>query len=464
MILCRDCLTDHRQTEQKSAKGPRATRCPACGSPRLLSHPELKSLAIAHLDCDAFYASIEKRDNPDLRDKPLIIGGGHRGVVSTACYLARISGVRSAMPMFKAKRLCPEAVILPPNMKKYSRVGREIRQMMRELTPLVQPLSIDEAFLDLTGTERLHKAFPAEAMLRLVKRIESEFALTVSVGLSHNKFLAKVASDLEKPKGFSIIGKTETIVFLSAQPVSVVWGVGKAMQKTLAQDGITRLAQIQEMELGDLMKAYGAIGERLYYLSRGIDKRRVNPDSDAKSVSAETTFNTDIIRFEELEPILRRLSEKVSARLKRSDIAGQTVVLKLKSSDFRTKTRNRKLHDPTQLADRIFREGRDLLKPECDGTAYRLLGIGLSDLGAPDNADPADLVDIKAGKRAAAELAMDSLKGRFGSDQVKLGLLFTPEDKPSRTKGSEQDATDGSASNERDEAEDSDIDKTRHFP
>ncbi|WP_350334630.1 DNA polymerase IV [Coralliovum pocilloporae] len=434
LSLCRDCLTDHDRV---------VARCPGCGSPRVLSHPELTKLAIAHIDCDAFYASIEKRDHPELRDKPLIIGGGHRGVVSTACYLARISGVHSAMPMFKAKRLCPEAVVLPPDMEKYSRVGREIRQMMKELTPLVQPLSIDEAFLDLTGTERLHRAYPAKALLGLVRRIDSELALTVSVGLSHNKFLAKVASDLEKPKGFSIIGQAETMDFLARHPVSIVWGVGKAMQKKLAQDGITMLSQIQAMELSDLMKAYGSMGERLYYLSRGIDKRNVNPESDAKSVSAETTFNTDIARFSELEPVLRRLSEKVSARLKRSDIAGHTVVLKLKSKDFRIRTRNRKLHDPTQLADRIFRTGRDLLQRECDGTEYRLLGIGVSDLGTPENADPDDLVDVKAGKRAAAELAMDSLKTRFGNDQVKLGLLFNPA-KADSEQGSEPDDDDSS--------------------
>jgi len=190
-----------------------------------LIHPEVNALSIAHIDCDAFYASVEKRDDPSLANKALIIGGGRRGVVSTACYIARLSGVRSAMPMFKALKLCPDAVVLPPRMDKYAEVSREIRSMMLALTPQIEPLSLDEAFLDLTGTERLHGAIPAVQLERLVQRIARELGVTASVGLSDCKFLAKIASDLDKPSGFSIIGRTEALDFLESKPVSMIWGV-----------------------------------------------------------------------------------------------------------------------------------------------------------------------------------------------------------------------------------------------
>src|SRR4051812_20689000 len=208
--FCRDCLA-----EQKGD----VRRCHACGSPRLIRHKELYDLTLAHIDCDAFYAAVEKRDNPELADKPVIIGGGHPGVVSTACYIARIHGVRSAMPMFKALELCPHATVIPPNMEKYAAVGHEVRALMLDLTPLVEPLSIDEAFLDLGGTERLHGRSPALSLAKLADEIETKVGISVSIGLSHNKFLAKVASDLEKPRGFSVIGRAETRSFLAAKPV-----------------------------------------------------------------------------------------------------------------------------------------------------------------------------------------------------------------------------------------------------
>ncbi|MCO4809922.1 MAG: DNA polymerase IV, partial [Planktomarina temperata] len=195
--FCRDCLTTFETA-------PR--RCTACGRPRIAAHPELFSLSIAHMDCDAFYASVEKRDNPELASKPVIIGGGRRGVVSTACYVARVRGVKSAMPMFQALKLCPEAVVVRPRMEEYVKASAAIRKMMQELTPAIEPLSLDEAFLDMTGTTALHGAPPAVMLARLVKRMREELGLTGSIGLSHNKFLAKVASDLDKPRGFSVIG------------------------------------------------------------------------------------------------------------------------------------------------------------------------------------------------------------------------------------------------------------------
>ncbi len=413
--FCRDCLT--YQTEA-------SRRCQVCGSPRVLHHPELYRLTVAHIDCDAFYATVEKRDNPELADRPVIIGGGKRGVVSTACYLARINGVRSAMPMFKALKACPEAVVIRPNMDKYARIGREVRAMMEELTPLVQPISIDEAFLDLSGTNAVHRNPPARTLADFARRVEAEVGITVSVGLSYCKFLAKVASDLDKPRGFSIIGEAEALDFLRTQPVTRIWGVGKAFAAALEKDGITTIGQLQEMEESDLMRRYGVIGQRLYRLSRGQDSRQVHTRDNAKSVSAETTFEDDHGDLATLVPILRSLSEKVSRRLKKGSIAGQTIVLKLKSADFRIRTRNRRLEDPTCLADRIFRTGLALLEREIDGTRFRLLGIGVSDLSNGDLADPPDLVDVDATKRAVAELAMDQVHDKFGREALETGYTF----------------------------------------
>jgi DNA polymerase-4 len=413
--FCRDCLSLQRND---------ARRCHACGSPRLQRHDELYGLAIAHIDCDAFYAAVEKRDNPALRDKPVIIGGGKRGVVSTACYIARIRGVRSAMPMFKALEACPEAVVIRPDMEKYARVGRQVREMMQALTPLVEPVSIDEAFLDLSGTEKLHGRPPALSLGRFAMEVEKQIGITVSVGLSYCKFLAKVASDLNKPRGFSVIGRDEAVAFLAPQPVTLIWGVGKAFAATLERDGLKTVGQLQRMDRGELMRRYGVMGDRLWRLARGIDERQVDPGGEAKSVSAETTFDTDLATMEDLVPVLRGLSEKVSARLKKAGIAGRTVVLKLKSADFKIRTRNRQIADPTRLADRIFQTGLDLLRREADGTRYRLIGIGVSDLSDPGRADPPDLVDIGARKRALAEGAMDSLREKFGREAIETGYTF----------------------------------------
>ncbi|WP_209854892.1 DNA polymerase IV [Rhizobium herbae] len=413
--FCRDCLTGQ-------PAGMR--RCRACGSPRLLYHAELYQLTLAHIDCDAFYASVEKRDNPELADKPVIIGGGKRGVVSTCCYIARIHGVRSAMPMFKALEACPQAVVIKPDMEKYVRVGRQVRMLMQELTPLVQPLSIDEAFLELKGTERLHHDPPARTLAKFARRVEQEIGITVSVGLSYCKFLAKVASDLQKPRGFSVIGAAEALDFLKDRPVTMIWGVGKAFSATLERDGIRTIGQLQTMEETDLMKRYGTMGQRLYRLSRGQDERTVDIDGEAKSVSSETTFNDDLCDYDDLVTHLRRLSEQVAHRLRKADIAGQTVVLKLKTADFKSRTRNRRLDSPTRLADRIFRTGMQLLDKETDGTKFRLIGIGVSDLSAPDLADPPDLVDTQATRRAAAEAAINTLRDKFGKASVETGYTF----------------------------------------
>ena len=417
--FCRDCF---------SAVSGVDRRCRACGSPRLLRHPELHQLSIAHIDCDAFYAAVEKRDRPELADKPVIIGGGTRGVVSTACYIARIHGVKSAMPMFKALKLCPHATVIPPDMTKYATAGKQVRELMLEVTPLVEPLSIDEAFLDLTGTARLHGMSPALTLAHLIARISEKVGISASVGLSHNKFLAKLASDLEKPRGFSVLGKAETLSFLASKPVGFIWGVGKAMQEELAKGGITMISQLQQMEKNDLMRRYGSMGARLYHLSRGEDQRIVSTDDHSKSISAETTFNTDIADRAELERILWPLAEKVSRRAKAEGVAGHTVVLKLKTSDFKLRTRNVSLADPTLLANRIYDAALPLLQREATGTAFRLIGIGISGLVEARPEQETETLDVTTAARAKAELAVDRIRDKFGRDAVNRGINFGSDD------------------------------------
>jgi DNA polymerase IV len=415
--FCRDCLTDTPPTQ---------ARCSVCGSPRLVRHQELETLSVAHIDCDAFYATVEKRDDPSLAAEPVIVGGGQRGVVAAACYVARIYGVRSAMPMFQALRLCPHAKVIRPNMEKYAKVGREVRQMMQALTPAVEPLSIDEAFLDLSGTARLHGMSPAKALARFAAEVENKLRITVSVGLSCNKFLAKVASDLDKPRGFAVLSVEDAPAFLAPKPVSFIFGVGAVSAARYARDGLHRIADLQQAGEIELMRRYGEEGRRLSRLSRGIDERKVDAARETKSVSAETTFESDIADFRTLERILWSLSEEVSARLKQKELAGATVTLKLKTPDFKIRTRTRSLETLTQLAGRIFAAARALLEHETDGTRFRLLGVGVSALDSAAAADPADLVD---GRAAVAEHAVDDLRARFGDAVLVRGLGFEPPEK-----------------------------------
>jgi len=374
------------------------------------------------MDCDAFYASVEKRDRPELADRPVIIGGGRRGVVSTACYIARIRGVRSAMPMFKALALCPEAVVLKPRMDLYVAVSAQVRAMMSELTPAVEPLSLDEAFLDLSGTERLHHAPPAVLLAGLVRRMESELGITGSIGLSHNKFLAKLASDLDKPRGFSVIGRAETLEFLAPRPVRLIWGVGEAGQEALERAGIRTFADLRRWSADDLSQRFGQMGERLHRLARGEDDRPVNPREVPKSISNETTFHEDTADRDLLEGHLWRLSEKCADRAKAKGLAGRTVTLKLKRADFRLITRRTTLPEPTQIADRIWRTARDLLDQARDPGPFRLIGVGISDLCGADAADRSgDLLDPQAARRAAAERAADAIRARFGPDAIVKG-------------------------------------------
>jgi len=388
----------------------------------MVSHPELASLSIAHMDCDAFYASVEKRDNPDLRDQPVIVGGGHRGVVSTCCYIARIKGVRSAMPMFQALKLCPDAVVVKPRFSAYTEASRAIRAMMEAMTPAIEPLSLDEAFLDLTGTARLHGAAPAVMLARLTKRMEDELGLTGSVGLSHNKFLAKIASDQDKPRGFSVIGRVETADFLKPKPVRIIWGVGQAAQTALEAAGIRTISDLLRWDRADLGARFGSMGNRLWHLARGLDTRRVNRDEKLKSISKETTFFEDTTDPDLLDGHIWRLAEQVADRAKAKHLSGRTVTLKLKRGDFQLISRRHALSDPTQLTDRIYRAARDLFDRAGTTGPFRLIGVGISDLAPEDQADLAqDLLDPDARLRAAAERATDAIRAKFGSDAIIKG-------------------------------------------
>lgn len=410
--LCRDCLTTFDS----------GARCPACGRPRVLSHPELFDLSIAHMDCDAFYASVEKRDNPALADKPVIIGGGRRGVVSTACYIARIRGVRSAMPMFKALKLCPDAVVIKGRMAAYADASRAIRNLMESLTPLVEPLSLDEAFLDLSGTAKLHGAPPAVMLARLVRTMETELGLSGSIGLSHNKFLAKLASEMDKPRGFAVIGRAETADLLRDRPVSDIWGVGAAGRAALDAAGIRTFADLRRWDRRDLAARFGGFGDRLWHLSRGQDSRPVSPDHAVKSISKETTFAEDTAHDDVLDGHLWRLSEQVSDRAKAKELAGRVVTLKIKQASHAIATRRHALPAPTQLADTIYREARALLDRAGVAGPFRLIGVGIADLVPARLAvDGGDLLDPDAARRAAAERATDAIRARFGPAAIVKG-------------------------------------------
>jgi DNA polymerase-4 len=411
--FCRDCLADAPLD---------CAACVACGSARIVSHSELDELSIAHVACDAFYAAVEKRDNPMLLDKAVIVGGSsRRGVVLTCCYNARKFGVRSAMPMFQAMQLCPHATVVPPDMDKYAAVAREVRALLKTLTPMVEPVSLDEAYLDLAGTERLHRRSPAKTMAKMANEIQRAVGITVSVGLSHNKFLAKLASDLKKPRGFAVIGRVETKEFLNDKPVWMIRGCGPVLQKRLGADGITRIGQLQDMGEARLVSRYGDTGRWLYRLAIGEDSRVIEADGESKSISSETTFEFDVAKLDDLERILWEQCEHLSARVKAAGIGGRTVVLKLKTAAFRIRTRSATLDDPTQLSDVLFRVGRTLLVREADGTKYRLLGIGLSKIEPADKCDPPNLLDHRATRRANVERAMDSVRAKFGDGAVRKG-------------------------------------------
>ncbi len=410
--LCRDCL---------HAAEAAFARCPSCGSRRVVAHADLFALTVAHVDCDAFYASVEKRDRPELLTRPVIVGGGRRGVVAACCYIARTRGVRSAMPMFKALSACPDAVVIKPDMAKYVTEGRRIRAMMEGLTPLVQPLSIDEAVLDLSGTQALHGAPPAVVLARFAAAVEREVGVTVSIGLAANRLMAKLAAERDKPRGFAVIGAAEAAGWLAPQPVALLPGVGPAMAKRLQGAGFSTLGQLAALSVRDAAARFGEDGPALAARARGEDTRRVDPARETKSISAETTFDADITTQAALEAPLWRLCEKLARRLREKDLAAAGVTLKLKTAAFATRTRAARLSQPTALPDVLFAAARPLLAREADGTAFRLIGIGAQPLAPLAEADRGDLADPEAPKRAARWAAVESLRAKFGEAAVMRG-------------------------------------------
>jgi DNA polymerase-4 len=415
--ICKECMFQFHEEIHED-------RCQRCSSARLLRHPELHDLYIAHVDCDAFYASVEKRDNPTLKNKPVIVGGGKRGVVAACCYISRIKGIHSAMPMYKALKACPEAIVISPNMNKYIQVGQEIKTLMYETTPLIEPLSIDEAFLDLSGTQKLHNGSPAKTLLKLIRRIETEVGITASVGLSYNKFLAKTASDIGKPRGFSIIGREEALEFLSPRPVGSIWGVGQSMRRQLEKDGLKTINQLREIPENSLTEKYGKIGRRLFHFARGEDTRIVQTNNKIKSISKETTFTNNIKSSEQLQQQLWPLCEMISKKLKNKKLAARTITVKLKTSSFKTTTRSQTFQQPTQLAEIIYQEAKLLLIPEVDGRYYRLIGVGVRQFSEPKEADQTDLLDNKIRKISEIEGVMETVRKKFGQPSIKKGRAF----------------------------------------
>ncbi|MBK3803282.1 DNA polymerase IV [Azospirillum brasilense] len=383
-VLCRDCAAALRGSEP---------RCSKCGGRRLVRHEELHGLAIGHIDCDAFYATVEKRDRPELVSRPLIIGGDRRGVVAACCYIARMAGVRSAMPMWQALEACPDAVVLRPDMAKYKAVGRQARELMHAFTPLVEPLSIDEAFLDLSGVAERLSISPAQALAELVRRFENQLGITASVGLSYNKLFAKIASDLEKPRGFSVIGRGQALDFLAPKPVSILWGVGPVLQRKLQSDGIRTVGDLRGWSEIDLVRRHGKMGRLLHRFARGQDDRRVEPESPSKSISAETTFDWETADKAALKEALLPLAETVARRLSTAGLRGRSVVLKMKTADFQTITRSRRVDPPARSAGLIWQTGCEMLDAEPDGRSIRLIGVGCTDLLDPETEAEPGLFD-----------------------------------------------------------------------
>jgi len=386
-VLCRDCCEWHEAGEGS---------CPGCGSARLVRHPELEDLGIAHIDCDAFYASVEKRDRPELHDEPVIVGhAGGRGVVTTACYIARRFGVRSAMPMFQALERCPEAIVISPDMTKYRRVGLEVREIFHEATEAVEPVSLDEAYLDLSPEHRREEMPAAEALALVAHRVESEIGITVSIGLAPNKLLAKLASELQKPRGFSVIGRAEARGFLAGLAVSKINGVGPATAERLKAAGIETIADLQRASEAELVARHGKFGRRLARFAIGEDDRAVTPDRPTKSISAETTFGKDTGSLDELMATIEGLAPRVASSLVRKELAGSAVVVKLKTAGFQIVTRTRRLANPTQRAEVLIEAARALVEKEADGRLFRLVGIGVDGIVPAAEADPPDLFGSK---------------------------------------------------------------------
>ena len=330
------------------------------------------------------------------------------------------------MPMGRALALCREAVAIPPDMRKYALVGHDIRALMRGLTPLVEPLSIDEAYLDLRGCQAANRAGAAETLARLARRVESEIGVTVSVGLSDCKFLAKLASDLDKPRGFVLLRPDEARAWLAPQSIGRLWGVGKAGQGRLERLGFRLIGDLQRISEREAASRLGEEGRRLWALAQGADRRPVSPNRESKSISSETTFDVDVADKAELTRVLLRHCDRVAACLRKEGLSASGVTLKLRLPDFSLRTRRRNGLRPTQLAPRLFAAARPLLEAQPEGLAYRLLGVAAFDLAPASGAEDGDLIDQGAEREKSREAAIAALRDRFGASSVQRGLAFQP--------------------------------------
>lgn len=376
---------------------------------------------IIHVDMDAFYASVEERETPHLVGKPVIVGGRpeSRGVVSAANYAAREFGVHSAMPSTTAVRLCPQGVFLPPRIELYAQVSGRIREIFERYTSLIEPLSLDEAFLDVRDSQRLFG--PTEEIARRIKAdIREQEQLVASVGVAPNKMLAKIASDLDKPDGFVFVPGDGVNEFLDPLPVARVWGVGRVTQRSLERLGVRTIGQLRSIPLETLQTSFGSGGEHLWKLSRGIDDRRVLPDREAKSISHETTFAKDITDAEVLRSVLWQLSDQVARRLRRHKLFGKTVQLKLRYDDFDTITRAQKLDAPTHVTSEIAATADELFSKRLPVRQLnvRLIGVGISGLTTETLRQQSLFADETHKKESQIDSVTDEIRKRYGGGAV----------------------------------------------
>ncbi|HEY3068581.1 MAG TPA: DNA polymerase IV [Methylomirabilota bacterium] len=383
----------------------------------------MSARAIAHVDMDAFYAAIEQRDRPDLRGRPVIVGGDPRGrgVVSAASYEARPFGVHSAMPIRTAARLCPHAAFVPVDMRKYQAVSAQVMRILGQFSPLVEPVSVDEAFVDLTGTEPLFGDAVA-AVRRIKQRIADETGLTASAGLAANKFVAKVASDLRKPDGLVVVEPGQEAIFLAPLPVERLWGVGRVMAQALREMGISTVGHVQAVPIAVLARRFGQAGEELHALAFGRDDRRVEPSRMAKSMGAEETFAADVRDRGRLDAVLRGQAERVARELRDDGVAAARVTLKVRFADFRTITRST-TGEPTQDGLELYRRAASLLAAEPLRDPVRLVGLSASRL-RPQGSGQLDLLDRVALRREQLARVVDRLDDRFGEGTIVPASLL----------------------------------------
>lgn len=387
--------------------------------------PDDTGATVLHVDMDAFYASVEIRERPELADRPVVVGGtGGRGVVSSANYLARTFGVRSAMPTAHARRLCPQAVFLPPTFSLYTEASSGVMAIFREITPLVEPLSLDEAFLDVAGALRRLRMTPGQIGEQIRARVAADWGITCSVGVSSTKFVAKLASGLAKPDGMLVVPATSILDFLHPLPVSALWGVGKKTAERLTSIGLNRVSDVAAMPLPRLRKAIGvAAAEHLHALAHGHDNRAVVPESVDKSIGAEETFEVDQVDRDVLKQELLRLSERTAATLRRRGVSGRTVSIKVRFGDFTTITRSRTLPVATDVTQEIYRTACRLLDEQTPAGAVRLIGVRVEQLAEGSGGGQLFLDAPERGWREA-DHAADQARAKFGGAAVRPASLL----------------------------------------